>query len=306
MFRIALMCALSALLLAACGGGATVDRAAEFEELMAQGAVDEIRARVSLYMEQGEESGDLYFARGWAELQEDADLPARASFAEAVLMSPQLSGSIAELWRTKALEDHERKWYDRATKRMREAFRYDDQIALEPVMDSVADLLYRYEKEFDLAMQVFERLREKTAANFDKRMEWEFRYGHCLEEIGEIEAALAVYKGYLEKFPEDRGPTSYVTWRWMMVHKEQAEAALERGDLNGALSWIVEAPLEDWHLDLQQQIRLVAGKIHEERGEHELALRSYEQILADGDSFGGQVVKDAKDRIDAIHALGVH
>jgi len=293
------------LLLLACGGK-SVDRAQELDALIEQNEVDEVLARVQLYMDQGEETGTLYFARGWAELQQDADKPARASFAEAVRLAPEYSKRIAELWREKALVDHEAKWYDRAGKRMREAFRYDHDIALEPEMDSVADQLYRYEKDFASALLVFERLREKTSANFNKRMEWEFRYGHCLEELGRIDDALAAYSAYLDKFPEDTGYTAYVTWRWMMVHKEQAEEALERGDLDAASQWIVKAPLADWHMDLQQEIRLVAGKIHEARGEYEEALSSYEQILADGATFGGQVVADAKDRIDAIHALGVH
>lgn len=303
MLRVSFLGAL--LLLLACGGG-SVDRAAEFEALIEQNEVEEVLARAQLYLDEGEETGPVYFARGWAELQQDADRPARASFSEAVRLTPELSPRIAQLWRGKALADHEAKWYDRAGQRMREAFRYDQDIALEPEMDSVADQLYRYEKDFASALLVFERLRLKSDANFNKRMEWSFRYGHCLEELGRIDEAIAVYRAYLEEFPEDKGYTAYVTWRWMTVHKEQAEQALDRGDVDGAAKWIADAPLADWHMELLQEIRLVAGRIHEARGEYEEALASYERILADGATFGGQVVADAKDRIDAIHALGVH
>ena len=61
-----------------------------------------------------------------------------------------------------------------------------------------------------------------------------------------------------------------------------------------------------WHMDLQQQSRLTAGQIHEARNEPEKALAYYQAILEDGSSFGGEVVQDAKDRIDALRSLGVH
>ena len=76
MLRVSFLGAL--LLLLACGGG-SVDRAAEFEALIEQNEVEEVLARAQLYLDEGEETGPVYFARGWAELQQDADRPARAS-----------------------------------------------------------------------------------------------------------------------------------------------------------------------------------------------------------------------------------
>jgi tetratricopeptide (TPR) repeat protein len=146
----------------------------------------------------------------------------------------------------------------------------------------------------------------RTTAPDEKQHEWLFRYGHCLEQLGFLDDAMSVYRDFIHRWPGERKFMKYVQWRWQKNLQELAQQAWDGNRPAEALEHLDEALSTEWHKDLQQQGRYMAGQIQEELGSLEDALAWYEQILEDGDRFGGDVVAQAKDRIDAIHAQGVH
>ena len=296
---------LAGAILCACGGAA--DHSREFEQLMAEGKVDEILAKAQSYVDAGEESAALYYACGWAQLERDADPDAKTAFAECMLLDESYAPRIALLWRDAAVADaaDTTRWYRRGERRMLQAYLHDRSVDLKPYEDNVANLLFKEERRFGDALELYRKLRRDTTMNFNKRKEWEFRFGRCYQLTGQIDSALTIFDGYFEKFPKDGGYDNYSAFFWMQVHREQAQEALARNDLDAALRWIQAAPREDYHMKTQQELRLLSGQIREARGEHQLALADYQAIVDEGERFGSEVLQSAKERIDAIHAMGI-
>ncbi|HEX9640624.1 MAG TPA: hypothetical protein VGB13_04850 [Candidatus Krumholzibacteria bacterium] len=293
-------------LLVACGGGGSVDRREELQGLLDAEQYGEILARTELYLDADEEDAFIYFARGVALVRgQNADVPAKTALAEAALRDSTLLPSIAQEWRVAALADAEAGWKERAARRMREGFRYDQGIVLHPVADRVGDLLYRYEERWEDALVVYSRLVREGEAGMEKRQEWQFRYGHCLERVGDIEGGLATYEEFFKLWPEDSIFQRYAKWRYLLAHIELAKAALAEKRLDDALERISLSFEGEWDGDLQQRARLVAGSIYEARLEYELALQSYEKILQEA-GHQGEWIAEAKNRIDALNAQGVY
>jgi hypothetical protein len=291
--------------LGACGGGA--DHGGELEQLVREGKLDEVLAKTQAYVDAGEESAAIYFARGWAELQRNADPAAKTAFSECMLLDDSYAPRIAQLWREAAVADaaDTTRWYRRGERRMLQAYLHDRSTDLAPYADNVANLLFKEEKRFADALDVYRVLRRDTSFNFNKRKEWEFRYGRCFQMTGQIDSALTIYDGYLRKFPKDGTFDNYAAFFWMHEHKTQAEAALAENDLDAALRWALAGPREDYHVKVQGELRLLTAQIREARGEHELALADYEAIVAASESYEGEVVQSARERIEAIRSMGL-
>ena len=288
-------------------GGSDVDRSAEFEELLSAENYTEILSRAEVYEAAGEVSPVLDYARGVALLLgQDADLPARRSFNFAVEQDSSLAPRVARLWQAAAIADHSAGWYERAKSRMHEGFLNDHDIQLEPVADGVADILFRTDKNWQSALEVYSHLKQKKGVNQSMFRRWHFRYGYCLERLGDIDGAIAAYQDFRERWPADRNDLKSVTWRLEWVLMERADAAIAAGDSDEAMKNIEEVLSIGWHLDMQQRARLAAGAALELRDDLEGALEYYEMIVADGDESGGEVLKDAKNHLDRIHNLGIH
>jgi len=295
------------LLLVACGGATTTDRRAEFDALLEAQDYEEVQARVQLYRDQGETGAVLDYAQGLALLLgEDADLVAKKHLMEAVAADSSLAGPVADAYHAAATADHGEQWYKRARVRMREAFRYNRDLDLSPVNDPVADLLYREEKAYDLAYLIYRKLIHNTEAHQSKQREWRFRYGHCLERMGFIEDALAVYEGYREQWPDDMHFMRYVNWRTMRVLLDRAREEMEAGNLDRAMADLQASFLEGWHIDLQQEGRYLAGQIEERRQDPEAAAEWYRKVDEDGDQYGSEEVQLARRRLEELRATGVH
>lgn len=282
------------------------DRSTELDELLAAEAYDEVLARVELYREEGEAGPWLDYASGMAHLYLDADKLAAQEFADAVAVDSTLAPTVAAHYQKLALEDADAEWYGRAQRRMREAYRYDPGITMEPLADSVADYLYRNEKNYEDAFHVYRYLAFKDTENERKLKEWTFRYGHCLEMLGFADDALTTYRDYLKRWPTDNLFMSYVQWRYQQSLHEKARKAMDAGELDRAMDLLAESLAPEWHMELHQQGRYLAGQIEERRGNLGEALDWYGKIVEDGERFGGEVLQNAKERIDAIHAQGFH
>ncbi len=289
-----------------CGGSGPTDRRTEFEALLANGEYDEVRARVEVYLESGEQDAWIHMASGLANLRDDADKPAARDFAYAVSLDSTLAPEVAETYRAKAIYDHENEWKERARKRMREAFRYMPSISLEPLTDPVADYLYKIDKDHEGAYQLYKELVTREDAPAKKKKEWKFRWGHSQERLGHVEEALDTYRDYREIFPKDTVFMKYVVWRMMVVLQEQALKAKEAGEYDEALALLDESFMDLWFLEKQMEGWYLAGQIEEDRGRPDFALSWYKRVSREGRRFGGEVVRNAKNRIDAINAQGVH
>lgn len=307
MMRTLVMWGLLGLGLAACGGADSVDRREELQALLDAGDHQEVLARVELYREQGESSPSLDYAQGLALLLgDDADKVAKGYLMDAVAADSSLAGPIADAYHAAAVEDHEEHWYKRAKFRMREAFRYNKDLPMEPVADPVADLLYREEKEYADAYLIYRKLVRKTEPRPSKKREWRFRYGHCLERMGFVEDAMTVYRGYREEWPDDMHFMRFVMWRYMQILHEWAKEAMEAGNLDTAMQHLDESFVEGWHIDLQQEGRYLAGQIEERRQDLAAAASWYRKVDEDGDQFGGEVVRLARTRLEELRNMGVH
>lgn len=295
-----------ALAIAVMAGCSSPDRSAELQALLDEGEYEEVLARIEVYREDGERSPSLQYYAGMAHLGENADKIAFKELRKAIEAEPKYVPSTVEALRAAALTDYEGSWIDRGRLRMREAYRYDSAVDLGPLADPVADVFYRNEKDYQKAYDVYRELVRSTRGTEEKQREWLFRYGHCLEQLGFLEDALSVYRDYIHRWPTDTKFMRNVQWRWQKNLQDLAQAARDQGQPAEAMEFLQEALSSEWHRDLQQLGRYMAGQIQEEQGNFEDALHWYEAILDDGDRFGGDVVKQAKDRIDAIHELGVH
>jgi len=224
----------------------------------------------------------------------------------AVAQDSSLASSVAEAYHGAATADFDQSWFKRAKMRMREAFRYNPDLPMEPVADPVADELYRVEKDYPAAYTIYRKLIHKTEAQQSKQREWRFRYGHCLEQMGFEDDAMAVYRQYQAEWPDDMHFMRFVMWRFMQILHEWAKAAMERGNLDEAMGHLEESFVEGWHLDLQQEGRYLAGQAEERRQDLQAAAAWYQKVEDDGDQFGGEVVQLARKRIEALRAMGVH
>ena len=106
------------------------------------------------------------------------------------------------------------------------------------------------------------------------------------------------------RWPQDTIYMRHVMFRLMSILLERAEVAIERGELDLAMSHIEES-LGDWHIELIQKGRYLAGQIEERRQNPESALDWYAQVLED-EKFGGEVVQLARNRTDELRAQGIH
>jgi hypothetical protein len=115
---------------------------------------------------------------------------------------------------------------------------------------------------------------------------------------------MTIYDRYLKIFPKDGTFDSYAAFFWMQEHKQQAEEALIRSDLEAALRWAQAGPRGDYHVKLQGELRLLTGRIREARRENAEAVAEYEAIVKNGAAYESEVVASAKERLGAIRALG--
>jgi tetratricopeptide (TPR) repeat protein len=290
----------------ACGGDAAQERDAELQRLLDEGQFEEVEARVQLYREGGESGPVLDRAEGLALLQRNADKLAEPLLEKAVAADSSLAPGIASTLAELARDDLSEGWRDRATQRMRDAYLFDPSVNLGDLGDPVGDRFYRYEKRYDLAIDIYRGLSRREGARPDKMREWLWRYGHCLENLGFSGAAMDVYQEFRLRWPEDKKYGRYVHWRLMTLLQEQAEEAWRAREPDRALDLVQQSFIGDWHMDLQQQGRYLAGQIEEGRGDLQRAKEWYEMIVADGSRFGGKVLENAKARLDELRRQGVH
>lgn len=302
---VSLAAAAAIAVLGGCGSGPP-DQHREMLDLVESGNWEEILARAELLREEGKTSAPLDYAEGLALLHQNADKMAVKLLERAVAQDSTLAAGaaadLAELART----DHEEGWDARATRRMAQAFVFDPTVEVGELKDPVADYFYRYVEDFERAYPFYYEFYKERAGRRKKVREWVYRYGACLERLGSIDAALAVYEEYQGTWPQDREFGRLVNWRYMHLLIDLAEDAHDLGQHDRALQLLERSLVDDWHLDVQQQARYKAGVIEQERGRLEEARRWYELVLEDGNRFGGETVDQARTRLEELREMGVH
>ena len=295
---------LSGGLMVSCGGSGS-DRAAMLERVEA-GDWTGIRDEAALLRQAGVVEPWLDYADGLASLHEGAEQPARRLLRSAVAADPSFGPQVAQAWAELAREDRAAGWRDRARGRMAEAVLIDPSTDPGLMLGAVADYLYRHIKNYDAAFPLYERLYRERPEPVARHPEWIYRWGHSLELKGDLAGALAIYKEFLELYPNDMKQGRFVHWRYMAVLIAQAREARARGDLDEAVELLGGVRLGKWHPDQQSRAEYLAGQIREQQGELELARKHYELVLRHGEKRTSEVVDDARARLEALNALGVH
>lgn len=292
------------VLVAACGGGRDLD--AEFDALIEAGDFDEVLAHVEVLKEEGVNDPALDFAEGYALLQQGADAAAEAPLDRVLASRPDRGPQIAAVYEKLAWKDHEDGWDDRAKRRMARAVTFDPSIDPGALRDPAADHFYRMDRDYARALPLYDRLVEELPEPVSKHPEWFYRYGYCLQEVGRDDEALDVYAEFIERFPSNLNFMRFVQWRRMQLRIERAEARLGTADPEGALEELASCLDSQWHLELRQQARLIAGRAEEARGNLEAARAWYAEVVDAGNEFGGEVVREADERLRALGDMGVH
>jgi tetratricopeptide (TPR) repeat protein len=299
-----LCCAL--MLLAASGSGCARrggDRKAELGGLLEQGNLAEVTRRAQEYLDRGETDPWIHYHLGLALLRQDQDRAAEAALRAAAAGDSALAPAMAEALRGAALNDHAAGWKGRAAARMTLAYELLPSVELGELLEPVAQESYG-RKEYGRALPLYRRLVALPDANEQKLQEWTFRFGYCLERLGNPEQALEVYRGYLNRWRDPGGYLRRVMWRYQAALLDQAEAALPT-DASGALPLIDEALRPGWNQELLQRGRVLAGAAMEALGRPSDALAWYSQAVqaAATDNAGAQYVEKAHQRIEALRAV---
>lgn len=294
--------ALGMWIVAGCGGVGG-DRKAELARLLEQGELPEVTRRAREYLDQGETDPWIHYHLGLALLRQDQDRPAEAALRAAVAADTTMAPALAEALRAAAASDHQGGWTGRATARMTLAYELLPSVELGGLLEPVAQEIYG-RKEFERALPLYQRLAAATDAREEKLQEWTFRYGYCLERDGQVDQALELYRGYLNRWRDSGGYLRRVMWRYQAALLDKAEAALST-DANAALPFIDEALRPGWNLELLQRGRVLAGGAMESLGRPSDALAWYAQVVqaAATDNAGAQYVEKAHQRIEALRAV---
>ena len=205
-----------------------------------------------------------------------------------------------------AWEDHEKGWDERAKKRMARALTFDPSIDPGSLRDPAADWFYRTARDYERALPLYTDLVEQLPEPVDKHPEWFYRYGYCLQQVGRDEEALDVYGEFIRRFPSNKNFMRFVQWRAMQLRIARAEALLGTADPEAALDELAFCLDSEWHLELQQQARFVAGRAEEARGDLQAARAWYARVVEGGNEFGGEIVRKADERLRALGEMGVH
>lgn len=301
------LAALATITLASgCGSGGPPDEHQQMLDLVESGDWEEILAQAELLRGEGETSAPLDYAEGLALLHQNADKMAVKLLERAVAQDSSLAAGAASDLAELARTDQEEGWEARATRRMAQAYVFDSTVELGALKDPVADYFYRYVEDYERAYPIYYELYQDRPGRPKKVREWVYRYGACLERLGSIDAALAVYEEYQGTWPQDREFGRLVNWRYMHLLLDLADEAHELGQHDRALRLLERSMVDDWHMDVQQQARYRAGVIEQERGRLDEARRWYEMVLEDGSRFGGETVGQARARLEELREMGVH
>lgn len=298
--------ALMGLLLVLSGCASEDTRQQEFEALIEAKNWEEIRARVQLLRQEGASGRWIDLAEGLALLHQNADKAAEPLFASAVAADSSLAPRIAAQLGALAEADFAQGWEERGRRRYAEAIRLQPGFDPGEHLGTVADYFFRFEKDYARAFPLYRRLYRERPEPASRHMEWVYRYGHCLETLGFEENAMAVYDEFVETWPEDRSIMRYVQWRRMNVMLEQAERLRTQAQPAQALELLERCIDIGWHVDQQQRARYLAGQIEEDRDQLHAARDWYEQVVDTGGRASSQLVEQARARLDALGALGVH
>lgn len=282
------------------------ERRQELMDLVSAENWEEIQARVKLYRTDGETSAPLDFAQGLALLHENADKMAISLLERAVAADSSLAVPASEHFAELARQDLAEGWENRAQRRMAQAYIFDPSVELGDLADRVGDYFFRTVEDYQRAYPIYYELYKDRNGRTEKVRQWVYRYGACLEHLGSLDAARAIYEEYQATWPDDRKYMRIVNWRYMQMLIDLAEEAEELGQYDRALQLLEASMVEDWHLDVQQVARYRSGVIEQKRGHLEEARRWYEMVLEDGSRFGGDLVDQARDRLDELRQMGVH
>lgn len=296
------MCLLSVLLLAAgCGGSDEAERAA-LVAMVDAGEYEPALTRAAELRAAGTIAPWLDRAEGIANFQLGREQLARKQLRDAVAGDPSLGPEIAAFWAEAAREDYRAGFRDRARERMAMAVHLDASTHAGPMLPAVADYVYRFEKDYETARPLYEKLFLERPKPVSRHPEWVYRWGHLLEKEGDLDGALAVWDQFFEEFPDEMKQARFVAWRYINVLIHQAQEASAAGDPDAALELIKRTKLGGWHLDQQQKAELVAGEICEEHGQFDEARVRYLRVLEYRPPVETTFPDDARARLEALDA----
>lgn len=296
---VGLLCGL--VLAAGCGGSDEAERSAlvamieagEYEPALERAAELRAAGTIAPWLDRAEGIANFHLGR---------EQLARKQLADAAEGDPSLAPGIAAFWADAAREDYRAGFRDRARERMAAAVHLDPTTHAGPMLPAVADYVYRFEKDYDAAVPLYEQLYRERPNPVSRHPEWVYRWGHLLEKQEDYEGALAVWDGFFEEFPDEMKQARFVTWRYINVLIHLAEQASAAGDVDGALELIQRTKLGGWHLDRQQRAELVAGQICEEHGRLDEARVRYERVLEYDTTVKTDFPEEARARLEALDA----
>jgi tetratricopeptide (TPR) repeat protein len=290
-----------------CSTASHQDRRAELQQMLDQGRYDDALAQVKVYREAGEAGPALDFAQGVALLHQNADNIALPLLRQAVAEDSTYTLPASKELETLARADEKAGWLKRGGRRMHDAYLMNPAVDLSGLRDRVGDLFYRFDEDYEHAVDIYHTLYEERNGPVQKQKEWVFRYANCVELTGSPEAALSIYEEFYKTWPDDTTMLAQVAWKYMKILMGLAQDAAARGEDDLAMRQYIRALDWGYHPTLKQQIHIEMAKIERNRGNLDEARRQYKLVLHfAGDVSGTEYTDQAKQGLEELAAMGVH
>lgn len=299
LLRVLRIVCLLGVLVAGCGESGEREGLLALVDAGDYAAVDE---RVAGLRARGMVEPWIDYAEGVSAFHSGVEELARTRLSSAAGGDPQFVRPAADLLAAAARTDFEAGFRDRAKGRMATAVLIDPELDPEPMLEAVADHLFRFIRDFDAARPLYERLYRERPDPVSRHPEWVFRYGLTLEKGGDIDGARAIYEEFRETWPDDVEMGNRVAGQYMDILIQQAEEAGEAGDVDEALRLVKMTKLGGFHMARQQRAEFVAGEICEEAGRFDEARVHFARVLEYAPRVKSDLYDLATARLEALDA----
>jgi tetratricopeptide (TPR) repeat protein len=188
---------------------------------------------------------------------------------------------------------------------MQRAYRLDGVVEMGHLGPEVARYLFDNEI-LEPLLPLYRHLLAGEGGTPRERQRWRFRLGLALEGLDLPEAALREYRTYWKEWDWETGSWNpYVVYRHATVLFELADERAARGDAEGALALVDEVLDLKAHREHRIEARYRKGLYLEQLGRVHEALGWYEKVAEEPAGEAG-LAEDARERIEALRATGVH
>lgn len=299
--RVPILVCLLGVLSAGCGGDTGRE---DLLALLDAGQYDDVEARVAELRADGMLAPWLDYAEGVVAFRQGREELARRRLQDAAAADAAFVSPASELLDAAARVDYEAGHRERARARMATAILIDPTIDPEPMLDSAADYLFRFERNYEAARPLYHRLYTERPEPASRHTQWVFRYGYTLEMADDDEGARAIYEEYLETWPEEMQIGARVTRRYMDLLIKKAQSVGAAGDVDEALALVKMTKLGGWHMDRQQRAEFVAGEVCEQAGRYDEARVHFARVLEYAPRVQSEFYDLATARLEALDARG--